>query len=141
MCARIFYPVSSLDADVSTSSGQRYRYPFNDLRLYRKWQELQGQINDHQTVTVNRLSEAQSELMSYYRFLNNDSVEVSELIYHSCRLPPDLVEARDVIVIMDTTSVALTSRFRDKDSGEYPLGVIEDNRTPGFFLRNFRCGR
>lgn len=133
MSDRIFYPVSSRDYAPVMKPGQRYRHPFGDLRLSRGIEQLGNRMSERGTIVVNQLSEEVSEKDRFYKLLNNPYVEISELIDHSCRISPELVEEKSLLCLLDTTSTSLISRIQEKEKSSPSPGVVEDNRTPGFY--------
>ena len=108
------------------------RLPFRDKRLERLWHCLSNRMSEHQSAVVHHISQAWSEMTSFYRFLSNNRVKVEEILYHSCHLkhPPGL----DVLVLGDTSSYSLENhlgRIRDADR----LGVVENNKSAGYFVQ------
>jgi len=136
MSDRIFYPVSSRDFDPTLKPGQRYRNPFGDLRLSRGVNDLSALMGERQTIIINQLSDEASEKRRFYNLLNNPYVELNELIDHSCQISPELVYDQSLLCLLDTSSTSLVSRIKDKRE-EFPSpGVVEDNRTPGFYCHS-----
>ena len=110
----------------------RNRSPFGDQRLYRQLQRLQSAQRESESVIINQLSRTKGEATGFYRFLSNSRVSISELISQSCQpLVADLSH-RHVLLLGDSSSYNLSGsigRVKDRDR----VGVLEDNRSPGFF--------
>lgn len=135
MSNRIFYPVSSRDFTPHWKPGQRYRHPFGDLRLSRRVDQLSSLMLERQSIVINQLSDKASEKKAFYELLNNPYVELSELIDHSCQMEESLVVDQSLLCLLDTTSTSLVSRLEEKRQGNPTPGVVEDNRTPGFYAQ------
>lgn len=129
----IFYPQSRSDFTPMLDIGQRYRHTFGDKRLALRHGELLEQMSSQQSIVVNQLSKHKREQSGYYRFLSNPKVTPAELIYENSRIQADLVEGKDILVIQDQTSIGFRPKLRRKGYWQKQLGVIDDNRTPGFY--------
>jgi hypothetical protein len=133
MSHRIFFPTSRGDFTPSLAPGQRYRYPFADRRLARRHQQISAQMRENRTAILHRLSADYSQVKGAYRFF--ESVDLAELIYQTTRLDNEQVCGKDLLVYIDRTSFNLKlggeSRLRRRWAKTF--GVIEDNRSPGFF--------
>lgn len=71
--------------------------------------------------------------MAGYRFFNNCKVGLSELIGISTEVRPGHIAGRDVLAVIDGTSIGL--QCKKKHPGRWQaMGVIDDNSTPGFYL-------
>lgn len=134
MSVRIFYPISSGDFTEGLKKNQRYRYFFGDKRRERKYHDLLEEMMQRQSIVVNQLSEDTTTVISYYRFMNNAHIELSELISRLCYIPSALVKGKKLLVALDTCAATLHSRLADKESASPAIGVVDDNRTPGFYL-------
>lgn len=134
MNTRIFYPVSRGDFKDVLRSGQRYRHAFGDYRLFGIYKDMMDEMSDKQSIVIHQLSSNRSKVARFYRFVNNPKVGLSELIYESCRINEDLVNGKDLLVLQDGTSVGLRSKCKNKSKWGADIGVIDDNRTPGFYL-------
>jgi hypothetical protein len=113
---------------------QRYRNAYGDKRLEIRVETLQSRMTEKQTIVVNRLSGDPSEKAAFYNCFNNPYVEISELIDRHCYIAPEVVEDKCLLSLLDTTSVSLLSWLREKRKASPMPGVVEDNRTPGFFM-------
>lgn len=82
---------------------------------------------------IYRLSSDYAEQRSFYRFYRNKRVKMSELISHIVSPVHDRVSGRHVLVIGDTTAISLKARIDSIADGDR-LGVLSDNKTPGFHL-------
>lgn len=134
MCSRIFYPRSSKDFTNQLLEGQRYRHQFGDKRLYHRYRQLLSQMIANQQAAISRLSTSWKEQIAYYRFLRNSNVEIPELIYESCRLQVSVVSGSDLLVPIDGSSIGMRLHKKHSDEWQRKLGVIDDNRTPGFYV-------
>lgn len=136
MSDRIFYPISSRDFVPYLKPTQRYRNAFGDARLRRRIDELKSLITTHQSVVINQLSESVSLTSCFYRLLNNPYVELSELIDYNCQIEPELVADQSLLCLLDSSSTSLVSWLKEKGKTSPRPGVVEDNRTPGFYLHS-----
>jgi hypothetical protein len=59
--------------------------------------------------------------MQFTRFLRNEAVTASEMSRHACALTAERVAGRDVVVIQDTSELALGGR-RAREAGYGPVG-------------------
>jgi hypothetical protein len=134
MGTRIFFPQSRADFKPDLAPGQRYRHSFGDKRLATRHQGLLAGMCRQQSIVVNQLSKDKSEQAGYYRFLSNPKVSPSELIYESSRLESSLTKGKDILVTQDSTSIGLKGKSRSKKYWQDNIGVIDDNRTPGFYV-------
>lgn len=119
---------------IQTQSGADYpnRSPFGDARLYKIWNKLSDCIARSVSCVVNQISTTTAAAASYYRFLNNASVEHGELIRMSCGVKPVASAGKHLLILGDTTSFNLNrhmGRIQDPDR----IGVLEDNKSSGFF--------
>jgi hypothetical protein len=93
---------------------------------------LYERITQAQSVSIRAISQDWTEQMAYYRWLDNSSVSLSEIIAslsHHCRAQ---VEGRHVLAISDTSEINLQAHAgRLKPEG---LGVVGNNQDIGFFI-------
>ncbi len=129
MTGRIFYPTSSKDS-VSLFG----RHGFGDKRLEARHKKLLSQLSENQSSVIYQLRDGRKAQGGAYRFLNNDKVSLSELIARTCAWDLGNCGDRDLLVAIDSTSVKLKTGSKDKHEQVKSVGVLEDNRTPGFFL-------
>jgi len=129
-----FFPVSGQDFTPTLKSGQRYRHPFGDKRLSSRVNILLNAMETHQSVVVNQLSTDASEKASFYNVLNNDYVELGELINYSCQIDSSLILDKDLLVLLDTSSISLVSRKKEMRASNPQPGVVDNNKTPGFYM-------
>lgn len=134
MAERIFYPTSSGDFVGQSYPGQRYRFPFGDKRLFRQYEGLLQYMSSSQSTVIYQMSPTRKACTGLYRFINNPKVKLEELIAKSCEISPQSVQGRDLLVLIDGTSLGLKSKIWAHEKWGKELGVIEDNRTPGFHL-------
>jgi hypothetical protein len=86
----------------------------------------------YQSVNIRQISRNRAEQIGYYRFLENSSVTVSELIRSlsdHCSLQ---VEGKHVLAISDSSEVNLQSHVGRLKLEE--LGVVGNNKDVGFFI-------
>ncbi len=133
MATRIFYPTSSKDFNAALSTGQRYRHYFGDKRLSRRYSLLLRRMVARQQSAAASLSSSWKEQIAVYRFLHNKSVTMSELIYRSCHIEESSVAGKDILVALDGTSIGSCLRRKNRKRWVDELGVIDDNRSPGFY--------
>jgi hypothetical protein len=134
MDAQIFFPTSCGDYITHRANGQRYRNAFGDKRLSNQYDCLMRSMMNNQCTVVHQLSQTRKGVTGFYRFLNNPQVGLSEMISRSCLIEPGMVHLKDILVLMDGTSIGLRSKLRGGDQWGKTLGVIDDNRTPGFYI-------
>ncbi len=131
---RIFFPTSSKDFDNSLNANQRYRYPFGDLRLARRHDDLSDRLAQRGTTVIHQLSHDRKDIVAAYRFVDNDRVTTSELIHQATRIEESQIEGKDLLVKVDRSSFCLRLGGLGREDWAAEVGVLEDNRTPGFFL-------
>lgn len=136
MGAQIFFPESRADFNLALSEGQRYRNSFGDKRLSNRHTELLDRMSRKQSIVINQVSEQRSEQTGFYRFISNSKVGLPELIYENSILKEDLVKGKDILILQDTTSVPLRTKLKKKTHWQKAIGVIDDNRTPGFYIHS-----
>ena len=127
-----FTPLSASSYFCEPRLISRKRHAFGDLRLYSRWQELSRLMEHDQQIVVHKIAPGYAAQKSYYRFINNDRVSIPELMYMSCQIDPSTLQGRHVLLLGDSSSINLKShigRIQDPEN----LGVLEDNKTPGFF--------
>jgi hypothetical protein len=89
-------------------------------------------MQQHQSVNIRQISRNRAEQVGYYRFLENSSVTVSELIRSLSDDCSTRVEGKHVLAISDSSEVNLQShagRLKFED-----LGVVGNNTDIGFFI-------
>jgi hypothetical protein len=134
MDCRIFHPTSSQDFIPGLAIGQRYRHTFGDTRLSRRYVRLLNQMAIKQSVVIHQLCTKRREQAGFYRFVNNSRVKLEELIHENCHISEGLVKDRDILILQDSTAVSLRSKLKKRAAWASNIGVLEDNRTPGFYL-------
>lgn len=134
METQIFFPTSCCDFIYHRTDGQRYRNSFKDKRLSNQYNCLMRSMMNNQSAVVHQLSQTRKGTTGFYRFLNNPQVGLSEIIVKSCQIEPEMVHSKDILVLMDGTSIGLRSKLRSGDQWRKTMGVIDDNRTPGFYI-------
>lgn len=110
----------------------RGRYRFGNKKLAERMEQLCLAMYDGQSRVINQIAKSAKEAVGYYRFMKNERVNMGELIASSTHFANDLLSGRHVLAIGDSSSFSLKKRegkIRDKER----LGVLEDNKTPGFF--------
>jgi hypothetical protein len=131
---RIFFPISSKDFDTGLKPGQRYRHPFGDLRLARRHDDLLERLSEKGTSVIHRLSPSRKDIVAAYRFVDNDRVGLAELICQTSRIEESQIRGKDLQVNLDRSSFSLKLGGRSREGWAEEVGVLEDNRTPGFYL-------
>ena len=127
-----FTPIADGRPNEAKRSISRERSPFNDLRNYRKWEEITERIYERQSIVVSQLADNKREADSYYHFIGNPRIEINELVRMSCNIAPQVLQGRHVLVLGDTSSFNLKCHIgRIQDA--HRIGVLEDNKSPGFF--------
>lgn len=134
MGEQIFFPESRGDFKLGLGEGQRYRNPFGDKRISNRHTELLDRMSSKQSIIINQVSNQKSEQASFYRFIGNNKVGLPELIYENSIIKEDLVNGKEMLVMHDTTSVPLRSKLKNRSYWQGEVGVIDDNRTPGFYI-------
>jgi len=129
MSGRIFYPTSSKGIEPVLG-----RHGFGDKRLDARHKKLLSELSENQSSVIYQLGDGRKSQAGAYRFLNNDKVSLSELIDRTCAWDMPQCEDRDLLVAIDSTSVKIKIGSKDRYDMGKSLGVLEDNRTPGFFL-------
>lgn len=104
---------------------------FGDARLDRRLDELTEQMSAMPMATLPHTLTDQASLKAGYRFMNNPNVTHAGIIERERQATVQRIEAAGgeiLLAVQDTTS--FTFAQRSELSG---LGVLEDNKTPGFF--------
>jgi hypothetical protein len=107
---------------------------FGDRRLDKRLEQLTEQMS---SMSVAKLPQSLTEwasLKAGYRFMNNDKVKHSGIIEKEQEATRQRLEADRgciVLAVQDTTSFNFAGR-----TAVQGLGVLEDNRTPGFFAHS-----
>jgi hypothetical protein len=104
---------------------------FGDKRLDQRLVQLKHELNEMRTVRLPQTLTKWSGLQAAYRFLNNDKVTHSGMIQIEHEETVRRVrasEAKVVLAVQDTTGFSFPGR-----KALQGLGVLEDNRTLGFF--------
>lgn len=87
---------------------------------------------EEQSIVIEQVARHRSEGAAFYRFLRNKKVRVAELVHLHTRIAAERVQDRHVLVLGDSTSYNLKAHLGRLQDAER-LGVLDDNRTPGFF--------
>src|ERR1044072_8409862 len=101
----------------------------SDLRAGAVWRPPPGKrgANLHMALVarpsscIRRLGGTRKREMQFTRFLRNPAVTASEISAHAATGTASRVAGREVVVIFDTTEVALGGR-RARDNGYGPVG-------------------
>jgi hypothetical protein len=107
----------------------RKRKTFNDPRLVSVMDDMTSRMATTGKISIQQIAENDSDSKRFYRFLNNNRVEVEELIQLNCLVKPEVLTGKEILLIGDTVSFNM-KKTRIKDSEE--LGVLNDGKTPGF---------
>jgi hypothetical protein len=130
MSTRIFYPVHSKDF-VPSCKG---KHAFNDARLENRYCKIVSELERKKTCIVGQLFSNWSEQLAAYRFFNNVKVDLPELIWHSTDLNPNSFRDKHILAVIDGSSIGLTCKKKHAHKHRSQIGVIDDNRTPGFYV-------
>jgi hypothetical protein len=86
------------------------------------------------TSVLHQWSDERKEVAAAYRFVSNDRVGLEELIYQSSRIAEEQIRGKDLQVNLDRSSFSLKSGGTFRADWVQEVGVLEDNRTAGFYL-------
>lgn len=106
---------------------------FYDLRLTHRFESLYSSMVKAQSCVINQLGDTRSEIVGYYRFLQNERTSLEDILSFLTKSPGlEAISGRHVLVLGDTSEISLKNQqARLLDSSE--IGVLSDNKTPGFF--------
>lgn len=131
MSVQTFYPISSGSFQVEEKEGKRYRYAFNDLRLYNRFEYIQELFREKQSSTLQKLGWSYAEVVGLQRFVNNPKVELSELIHELTRIDEEQIAGLDLIIPIDTTIVSMSSKKLTLPDFIDKLGIGGNNTSSG----------
>lgn len=131
---RIFFPTSRKDFDTRMRTGQRYRYAFGDFRLAQRHTDLLERLSEKGTSVIHQLSYERKDIVGAYRFVDNEKVGLGELIYQTSRIAESQIRDKDLQVNLDRSSFSLQLGGYSRGDWADEVGVLEDNRTAGFYL-------
>ena len=95
-----------------------------EKRLRIRHELLYDRLKSRQSAIIHRLGDTLGELRSFYRFLNNSNVEMSDLINKHCQIAGDLLEGRHVLCLADGVSINMQAAHgRMSESEQQALGV------------------
>lgn len=134
MKVNIFSSTSRKDFCPSLKTNQRYRNSFNDKRLSKRYDNVVRAISKDQTCVLYQLWEGHPDVIAAYRFLHNSKVSLSELIYESTQIDPLQIQGKSLQVNIDRSNINLKLHARNRKDWVDRVGVIDDNRSPGFFI-------
>lgn len=103
-----------------------------DQRLSDRGSGLLSDILAACSSVIARITRDPSTQIAYYRFVNNERVEISDLVRVLSRFCAELAKGRHVLVIQDTTE--LNYRHHKNWMDPYNIGPVGNNVDPGFFL-------
>ncbi|MEM6344797.1 MAG: IS4 family transposase [Bacteroidota bacterium] len=105
---------------------------YSDLRLSRRHDALLDRMVSKQSNVVHQIAVNYAEERGFYRFLQNKQVSIPQMLAQLIRTPAVDLSDRQLVVIGDTTEISLKkARLSAREAAG--LGVLSDNRTPGFF--------
>jgi hypothetical protein len=107
---------------------------FGDIRLDKRLERLTEQMSSMSVANLPQSLTEWSSLKAGYRFMNNAKVSHSGIIETEQQATRQRIEADSgsiLLAVQDTTSFNFSGR-----SALQGLGVLEDNRTPGFFAHS-----
>lgn len=109
------------------------RFDFGDKRLYDRSLCVLSAMTRRRSGVPHRFLSNLGDLRGGYRFLSNPKVKVEELMGNSFGIKPEIVKGRDVLLLSDGSGINCTSAVGGMGAAELAkLGVLEDNKTPGF---------
>ena len=88
---------------------------FDDRRLEKAGANLHAALIEQPGCRIRQLGKTRAREMQFRRFLHNPSVTVREIAEHAGKQTGSRVAGRDVLVIQDTSELALGGR-RDRKS-------------------------
>ena len=86
-----------------------YKGYLGDVRLDRRGTELCKKLVEHPSSSVRQISSTTAEQKAYYRFLNNEKVEESDLIKEATSRMSGLANGRHLLCVQDTCEVNLSN--------------------------------
>lgn len=107
---------------------------FGDMRLDKRLEQLTEQMSSIFVANLPQTLTEWASLKAGYRFMNNDKVSHSGIIETEQQATRQRIEADKgsiLLAVQDTTSFNFSGRPALEG-----LGVLEDNRTPGFFAHS-----
>jgi hypothetical protein len=103
-----------------------------DKRLAARGSALLSDILAACSSVIARITRDASTQIAYYRFVNNERVEATDLVSVLTGFCKELARDRHVLVIQDTTE--LNYRHHKNWMNPYKIGPVGNNVDPGFFL-------
>jgi hypothetical protein len=105
---------------------------YGDYRLEKKEQQLLSAMLNSQSSVIRTMSDNRAQAKSFYRYLSNDSVELSSVIEHQFADYKLSDQRGHVLCISDTTEINLQSHAKRLKAST--LGVVGNNADIGFFI-------
>lgn len=134
MCVQTFHPQSSSDFTVCSTGNSAARYSFNDKRLCTRHDQMIACLEQAGSVQLKRISPGRNEEIAFGRFLANEAVTLPELIHKNTRIKPARVQGRDILLVLDASSVNLMLNGQSRKEWKHLAGVINAQNTPGFLI-------
>lgn len=104
---------------------------FNDQRLESRHRSLLYRMKSQQSSTIHQLASSYNESKAYYRFINNEDVNVEELMGANDARVKDRVAGKHILALGDTTEISLKGVVAHLQDAER-VGYLSDNKTRGF---------
>src|SRR4030042_6455260 len=81
---------------------------FSDKRLDKRGNNIGGMLVSSRTSSIKGITNSEAAQKGFYRFLENEKVDESQLIQELSQRCGHNVEGRDVLVVQDTSSIGLS---------------------------------
>lgn len=130
MNANKFTPHYSGNVSNLKQANQRYRHAFGDKRLEKRCLQIMTKMEEHQQSRISKLSTERKEVAGMYRFFENSKVRIDELIHQCCIQSDENIRGKDILVLLDSCSIGLRSKGKERERWAREIGVVDDNRTP-----------
>src|SRR5690606_12525877 len=104
----------------------------------KKGAALKSKLVENKSCSIHSLSQDRSEVIGYYRFLNNQKVDEEEIIRCMGLDCENKIKGKQIITIIDTTEINCSSK-NNRIVNEEGLGFLSDNRTKGFLVHPGYC--
>ena len=134
MTKSVYSPILGSQFNLEGVDRAYRRNEFGDKRLETAVNNLLEAMVEKQTATIQQLSLYRNERSSMYRLLRNEKVDLLELIHKMTNIPAEHISGKDLLLIIDGTSIALGSKRNSIEYWQKEAGVLENNLTPGFFV-------
>jgi Transposase DDE domain. len=100
--------------------------------LLKRQNHLFEKMTESSSSIIHRITDNVSEQRGFYRFLENEKIEISDLINSQTQIPKKELIGRDVLCLIDGSSFNMSSAYgRMNAENKGKLGVLENNQSPG----------